>query len=142
MSERLFTFLLALFGLVYLWFGMQIEAPAAYDPVGPRVFPVVLGSFLVLLCLFMNFSSTMIEFQIDGRVKRLALTILFYLVTFRFLGFMLATTITVYIIARLVSCSWMEGLLTGLIVSICFYGIFHFLLGVPLPLGTIFRFGG
>lgn len=142
MSERLFTFLLAVFGGVYLWLGVQLEAPIAYDPLGPRIFPVVLGSSLVVLCFSISICYTMTEFQIGSKVKRLALTILLYLVTFKFLGFMLATTISVYLVARLVSCSWMEGLLTGLIVSICFYGIFHFLLGVPLPLGTLFRIGG
>jgi hypothetical protein len=35
----------------------------------------------------------------------------------------------------------MQGLLTGLILAISFYGIFHFLLGVPLPLGSLFRLG-
>ena len=142
MSERFFTFILAVFGGVYLWLGVQLEAPITYDPLGPRIFPVVLGSCLVVLCFSTSICYTMMEFQLDSKVKRLALTILFYLVTFKFLGFMLATTISVYFVARLVSCSWMEGLLTGLIVSICFYGIFHFLLGVPLPLGTLFRIGG
>lgn len=142
MSERLFTFLLAVFGGGYLWLGVQLEAPIAYDPLGPRMFPVVLGSSLVILCFAISICYTMTEFQFGRKVSRLALTILLYLVTFKFLGFMLATTISVYLVARLVSCSWMEGLLTGLIVSICFYGIFHFLLGVPLPLGTLFRIGG
>jgi putative tricarboxylic transport membrane protein len=142
MSERFFTLLLAIFGAVYLWLGVQLEAPIAYDPLGPGVFPVVLGSFLIVLCLCIGIFTDMTEFQLDSRVKRLALTILFYLVTFKFLGFMLATTISVYLVARLISSSWMEGLLTGLILSICFYGIFHFLLGVPLPLGTIFMIGG
>ncbi len=54
---------------------------------------------------------------------------------------MLATTITSYIIARLVGCSWMEGLLTGLVIAIVFYGVFHFFLGVPLPLGSLFHLG-
>jgi len=142
MSERFFTFILAVFGGVYLWLGVQLEAPITYDPLGPRIFPVVLGSCLVVLCFSTSICCTMTEFQLDSKVKRLALTIFLYLVTFKFLGFMLATTISVYLIARLVSCSWMEGLLAGLIVSICFYGIFHFLLGVPLPLGTLFRIGG
>lgn len=142
MSERLFTLMLAIFGGVYLWMGVQIEAPIAYDPLGPRTFPVVLGAFLLALCLLIILFSPMSDFQLKDRVKRLTLTILFYLVSFQFLGFMLATTLSVYMVARLVSCSWMQGLLTGLIMSICFYGIFHFLLGVPLPLGTLFRMGG
>ena len=72
-------------------------------------------------------------------VATVAAVLLFYLITFRFLGFMLATTLAVYAAARTVGSTWMEGLLTGLITSIFFYGIFHFLLQVPLPLGYIFK---
>jgi putative tricarboxylic transport membrane protein len=84
----------------------------------------------------------MLTLQLKGVVARHALAVVFYLLTFRLLGFMLATTITAYAIARLVGSSWMEGLLTGLVIAIFFYGIFHFLLGVPLPLGALFQLGG
>lgn len=141
MSERFFVLMLFLCGAVYLFFGLKIESPFAYDPLGPSTFPVLLGSSLLVLCLMSLFFHKMSTLQLDGRVARLALAVLFYLLTFQFLGFMLATTISVYAVARLVGCGWMEGLLTGLIISICFYGVFHFWLGVPLPLGYLFRMG-
>lgn len=142
MSERLFLLLVFSCGALYLCLGLRIEAPFAYDPLGPRAFPVILGTCLLALCLLSAFFHTMSTVEIERRVVGLALAVLFYLLTFKLLGFMLATTLSAYTVARLVGCGWMEGLLTGLLISIGFYAIFHFLLGVPLPLGAIFRLGG
>ncbi len=139
MTERHFLLILLVGGIVYAWFGSRIAAPFAYDPLGPRALPVFLGCLLALLSGISFFSASGTVLHLRGRVGRFALLILFYLAAFRLLGFMLATTIAVYGIARLRGCSWMQGLLTGLIVSICFYGIFHFLLQVPLPLGLIYK---
>ncbi len=142
MSERFFLLLLFLGGAVYLYFGVKIEVPIAYDSLGPRTFPVLLGGCLLILCLLSLYFHKMSILQFNGRVAGHAVAILFYLLSFQLLGFMLATTISTYAIARLIGCSWMQGLLTGLVMAILFYGVFHFLLGVPLPLGSFFRLAG
>lgn len=141
MSERFFLVFLFLGGAAYLYFGLKIEVPFAYEPLGPRTFPVLLASSLLILCVLISILHRMATLQLNGRVGKLALSVLFYLLTFQLLGFMPATTITTYTIARLVGSSWMQGLLTGLVLAIFFYGVFHFLLGVPLPLGSLFRLG-
>lgn len=139
MSERLFLLVIALGGVVFLTLGLRLEAPFAYDPLGPRAFPVALGGGLTLLCLGSLPRTRQSTLVFQPRVLRLFLAMIFYLLAFQALGFMPATAITAYIIARGIGCTWMEGLLTGMSISICFYGIFHFLLRVPLPLGAIFR---
>lgn len=141
MSERFFILFLFICGAVYLYFGLKIEVPFTYEPLGPRSFPVLLGSCLLILCILTSLFHEMSTLQLKGSVLKLVLAVLFYLITFQLLGFMLATTISTYAIARLVGSSWMQGLLTGLVLAIFFYGIFHFLLGVPLPLGSLFRLG-
>jgi putative tricarboxylic transport membrane protein len=140
-SERVFIFFLFICGAVYLYFGLKIEVPFAYEPLGPRAFPVLLGGSLLALCLLTLFFHNMSAIRLQKRVVRHGGAIFFYLLTFQMLGFMLATTVSTYFIARSVGCSWMQGLLTGLVLAISFYGIFHFLLGVPLPLGVLFRLG-
>lgn len=142
MSERFFILFLFLGGAVYLYFGLKIEVPFAYEPIGPRAFPLLLACCLLTLCLLSLYFHRMSILHLEKSVGKHALAVLFYLFSFQLLGFMLATTISVYIIARLVGSSWMQGLLAGLCIAIFFYGIFHFLLGVPLPLGVLFRMGG
>ncbi|MGW8192871.1 MAG: tripartite tricarboxylate transporter TctB family protein [Desulforhopalus sp.] len=141
MNERFFSLILFACGAVYLYFGLKIEVPFSYDPLGPRTFPILLGAILLALCLLTMLLHKTATLQVNGVILGHALAVVFYLLTFKLLGFMLATTITAYAIARLVGSSWMEGLLTGLVIAIFFYGIFHFLLGVPLPLGSLFRLG-
>jgi putative tricarboxylic transport membrane protein len=141
-SERFFLVFLFTCGAVYLYFGLRIEVPFTYEPLGPRTFPVLLGCCLAALSILAMIIYPMAKVVMKGGVAKLALAVLFYLLFFQLLGFMLATTISTYAIARLVGSSWMQGLLTGLLLAIAFYGIFHFLLGVPLPLGALFRLGG
>lgn len=142
MNERIFLAFLLLSGAVYMFFGLRIEVPFSYDPLGPRAFPVLLGAGLVILCIVSWAGAEISVVATDRRVAKFALAVIFYLLAFQLLGFMPATTITVYVIARGMGSSWMQGLLAGLLIAISFYGIFHFFLKVPLPLGQIFRVVG
>lgn len=140
MSERGFLTILICCGLVFLYFGIRIDAPFAYGPIGPKAFPLFLSVAFIVLCIFCLLrrgGSGVLS--LNARVVRIGAILVFYLITFRLLGFMLATTTAVYGAARIVGSTWMQGLLTGLIISICFYGIFHFFFEVPLPLGYIFE---
>jgi len=138
-SERFFLLALLAGGILFLIPGARLEVPFAYDPLGPKAFPLGLGGGLILLSLFSLPSAGSAMLVLQPRVLRLLGAVLFYLAAFHSLGFMPATALTVYLIARSVGCSWMQGLLTGMIIAITFYGIFHLLLGVPLPLGQVFR---
>lgn len=139
MSERLFNLLILCGAAVYVFFGWQIHAPFAYDPLGPRALPLIVGTVLFVLCLFKMFASQTTPLRVEKSLGGVTSALLLYVVFFNLLGFMLATTVAAYLIARSVGGSWMEGALTGLIIAIFFYGVFYFLLGVDLPLGIIFR---
>lgn len=139
MSEKIFCLLLFLGGSIYLFFSFKISAPFAYDPLGPRAFPLFLAIGLVLISGYRFFLLDNVRFQFSAGTIRSVCVVVFYLVALHSLGFMLTTTVAVYAIARFVGASWMEGTLTGLIVAIVFYGVFYFLLGVDLPLGSIYR---
>lgn len=139
MSERVFLSILICCGVVFLYFGIKIDAPFAYGPVGPKVFPLFLSAVFIALCALCLWLGDSGGVMLKGRAAMIAVGLLFYLITFRLLGFMLATTLAVYAAARVVGSTWMQGLLTGLIISIFFYGVFHFFLQVPLPLGDIFK---
>lgn len=142
MSERLFLVVLLCGGVVFLVPGMLLEVPFAYDPLGPKAFPIALSGSLILLCLASLPDAESSPFVPQIQVIRLLQALLLYLATFHLLGFMPATAIAVYLIARSIGSSWMQGLLTGMIIAITFYGVFHFLLQVPLPLGAVFRLIG
>lgn len=142
MSERLFSLLLLILGIVTLFFGIQFDVKFPNEPVGPRPFPVIAGSILASMAL-VNFikGSYHRPYQYTPALLYLILLVFLYYALFQLLGFMLSTTFVVYLIARLTGGNWMQSLLTGLLIAIIFYSLFHFLLGVPLPFGKIYSLG-
>ena len=139
MSERLFSIIIFLIGFTEFFLGTQVKVRFLTEPIGPARFPVFLGIGLMSLAGFMILKGSSKDRALPEKsILLLVCYLIFYYCSFQLLGFMLSTTITVYLLARLTGGSWMQGLLTGLIISILFYGIFHFLLNVPLPIGRIF----
>lgn len=145
MNDRGFAVFLLFLSLLYALMAQQIEVPFAYDPLGPKPVPLALAAILIFL-------SLMIACRPEKQVRfaTLPLTrcfyllgiLMFYQLTWLSCGFLLSTTISVYLLTRLLNCSWMQGLMTALVISVSCYGLFHFLLKIRLPLGTIFTYGG
>ena len=144
MTDRHFSLLLALIALLYGLSAHQIRIPFAYDPFGPKPLPLTLAAILLSLALILLFSPLRTPaHKPDCRpVLQLVTILVFYQVAWTFLGFLLATTISLYFLARLFQCSWMEGLMTSLVLSVTCYGLFHFILKIPLPLGALFSYSG
>jgi putative tricarboxylic transport membrane protein len=121
----------------------NIKVPLTYDIVGPKAFPLAVAAVMI------SASSILLIFQkktVSGYKKypavNLAGIFLFYLLSLKLFGFMLATVTAVYMLSRILKISWIQGLLSGLILAISIYGLFHFVLGMPLPMGYIFGASG
>lgn len=125
-------------------FSLRIEAPFSYDPLGPKLVPVVVsfGLLCLPLLLVFRFRGSSDAFETNPKVLRLIGSLFVYLLFFEILGFMLSTTLTCYLVARIIGSSRMQGLLTGLLTSIVFYGVFRLWLEASLPLGMIFELIG
>ncbi len=144
MSDRILSLLLLIIGLIYGAAAQNYGAPFSYDPLGPKPVPLFLaGSLIVLTLILLIYPQQVKLAQAPGWGRGIWLTIilLFYQATWNLLGFLLATTISIYLASRLYRCSWMQGLMTALILSVICYGLFNFLLNTPLPLGAIFTYG-
>jgi len=144
MSDRLFSLVLLVVGLFYGATAQTYELPFSYDPLGPKPVPLFLAVCLVTLILALLLKPQKID--LPGattwvRITWLTAILIFYQLTWASLGFLLSTTISLYLASRLFHCSWMQGLMTALILSVICYGLFNFLLDTPLPLGTIFNYG-
>ena len=141
MKAKLFAGALSLLGVGLFIVSLQIKTPFSYDPLGPKPFPMAVSIGLLILPLWVGFipQSPVVHFKTNSRVVKLVLILFFYLLSFEFLGFMLSTTISSYLTARIIGSSRMQGLLTGLIISILFYGIFRLWLDARLPLGQIYN---
>lgn len=143
MSDRLFSLFLLLLASLYGVYGLQLEIPFSYDPLGPKPVPLFLSAVLFLLSVIILLRPL----QIDPETKRtprrplwLFSILLFYQITWLPLGFLLSTTISCYLLSRQFHCSWMQGLMGAMIVTVLCYGFFNLILHIPLPLGYIFSY--
>ncbi len=128
---------------------MQINVSANYARVGPRVFPWIVSSVLVLLGLGLMrdvLTGRWIQEEMDEPLPALDRTALFwlviglalYLITIKFAGFPIATGLLFAFAARAFnSRSILLDLAIGLVLGIIVYIGFHHGLGLTLPAGIL-----
>ena len=138
MSDRIFAGIMLFFSLYYGFEAYTLQVPFAYDPLGPRAFPLLLSILLAVFVLFVLLSPT--EQQIHWPKHRLLLksvlvvaTLVGYSLTLFWLGFILSTMISITLLALLFEANWVQSLLGGISLGLIFYGLFGWLLQIPLP---------
>ena len=128
---------------VMVAFGYGLQAPFAYEPVGPRAFPLMAAAAIALcgtiLVLKPSEANTTEGSGISRPILILSGCLLAYALLFQPLGFVLSTTLLMVPIAMVFGASWWQGLITGAVLAISSYLLFDKLLNVVLPIGP---FGG
>jgi putative tricarboxylic transport membrane protein len=134
-------------GLSVYWasegFGIRGLAP---DPLGPSVYPKMLGAGLVILgviLILMAVRSKDDQKKKDTLFSGASLRILsliiagaLYIVLFERLGFILSTILFIFAIMNITGESrWQKSVTVSVIIPLCLYIIFNKLLNVLLPLG-------
>lgn len=139
--ERLFSaaLLSAVLGLLYLASGYT--APVAYDPLGPRPYPILVLSLLALCCLFLTVRPRGGHINLGytpAILKKVGLCIAFlaaYAVLFEILGFPLATALMAFGVGKLFGGPTLHCAVSGIALGGLLYALFNMGLDVPLPLG-------
>ncbi len=143
MSDRIFAGLMLFFSLYYGWEAYGLKVPFAYDPLGPRAFPLFLAILLAVFSLFVLFrsKSQQVEWPRDRLLLKSVLviaTLVGYGFALFWLGFILSTAIVSTLLARLFEANWVQSGLGGIALGLVFYALFGWLLQIPLPSGQIF----
>ncbi len=141
--ERWFSGLLALVALGLLYLAWGYTAPIAYDPLGPRPYPVLVLSLLALCCVYLAVRpSKLSHYYSLGftplMLKKIGLCILFllaYAFLFEVLGFPLSTALMAFGVGKLFNGKTIPCLISGAALGIVLYIAFDRFLDVPLPLG-------
>ncbi len=144
MYVRLFSAIWLLFCVWLAVLAWGFQAPFAYDPVGPRAYPLLLLALMGAGSLWLLIKPGLLIQQLHVpsalRATLCVLALLAYALLFEPLGFILSTALVgfalgVLFTGRLVPCA-ISGVLMGLLL----YGLFDYLLDVPLPLGLFEAF--
>lgn len=142
LSNRIAALALLVFSLAYGYAGSTIEYSFASDPLGPRVFPVLLAAILGLLSLIYLFVPGRGEAWPQGTVllRCIALPALVLIAALLFepIGFAGSMFIMTTGVSRIFGASWKASLLCGLIQAALWYVVFGYLLEVYLPVGELF----
>ncbi|WMD19244.1 tripartite tricarboxylate transporter TctB family protein [Achromobacter seleniivolatilans] len=121
--------------------GWGIEAPFAYEPVGPRAFPLLLAAIIGLCGLWLVYKGGhRTEANPPGANARIALMMAFtvaYAFLFQWLGFVIATSLMTIFVGRLFGGGWVKCAIGGVVMSLFFFVLFDKVLDVVLPGGLL-----
>lgn len=140
MSERLFGALLLLGSAIGIWIGWDLHALVAYEPVGPRAFPLLVLSLLGVFALVLMFGRATTTAwpprAVLVRVGLLFAVLLGYALLFERLGFVVSTTLATVPVARAFGATWRQAVVSGLALGVGLFFLFDKLLDVVLPVGA------
>lgn len=141
MNDRLLGIAALVLAAFMTWAGWDIEAPFAYEPVGPRAFPLLIALIIGLCGLRLAIKGgNAVEPNPAGANSRIALMVVFaaaYAFLFQWLGFIFATAIMTVAVGRLFGGSWTKTAIGGLVMGAFFFLLFDKVLDVVLPGGLL-----
>lgn len=123
------------------WHGYDLEAPFAYEPVGPKAFPLLIA-LIIALCgvrLIVK-GGNPAEPNPPGANARIAIMVGLvagYAFLFQWLGFVIATAAMTILVGRLFGGSWVKSAIGGVVMSVGFFFLFDRALDVVLPTGLL-----
>lgn len=144
--QRIFAAVLLLVCVGLAAMAWPYQAPFAYEPVGPRAFPLLMLGLMSLALIYMLFRpSPIIHSEEDPQLDRetiikISICVVLLLVfagLFEPLGFVLSSILVGIPMARLYGGRWLPSVVTIVLISIGLYLLFDKVMDVPLPLGLL-----
>lgn len=145
MVDRIFSGLMALASIIMLYLAWGYTAPIAYDPIGPRPYPVILLILLAILTAVIAFRPTKFSEKLNLGLSQpiiknlvfctIALTL--YAILFEILGYIIVTVLMAWIVGVLFGGHWLKSLIASLIMAMATYFLFNGPLEVSLPAGLL-----
>jgi len=144
MYVRLFAASWLLFCAVLAVLAWGFQAPFAYDPVGPRAYPLLLLSLMALGSMWLIYKPGMLEQRLNLQALKRALlcilALLTYALLFEILGFVISTALGTFALGLLFTGRLLPCAISGVLMGVVLYSLFDLLLDVPLPLGLFEAF--
>jgi putative tricarboxylic transport membrane protein len=135
-SDRIFGLVVLCVALAFIASAFQIQTSFLSDPVGPKSFPVIIGSIAAICALFMIVRPDP-DPQWPGLATFAALTIAVvvlvgYAYALKPLGFIVPTLIAASVLSYQLRPRALPALVTGVGLSIGLFVLFKFVLGLGL----------
>lgn len=136
MSDRIFGALSALVALAYIAGATQIQSGFMPDPVGSKLFPMMVGGIgfvcAVLIFLKPDESPAWPDVGIFLSILFAVVTLVAYAYALKPLGFILPTAVASAVVSFLIRRNLGTALLTGVGLSVGLFVLFKYALGLGL----------
>jgi len=144
MSDRLFGLVVLIASAAYVWSALQIRTGFMMDPVGPKTFPILVGSIAGLCALLIVIKPDAEPEWPPARTWLSLAVALGVLVAYAYslkpLGFLIPTALAAGILSWQISPRVLPAVATGLGLSGGLFLLFRFVLGLslaPVPRGWL-----
>ncbi|MEZ2624406.1 tripartite tricarboxylate transporter TctB family protein [Paenalcaligenes hominis] len=147
MQQRVFAVFLLAISVLLAFLAVDYTASFSYEPVGPRAFPwlILLGVGLCSFVMLLERQPQSEEMppkdhQMTMKLVLCVLLFLGYAAFFENAGFILSSVVFAICMARLYGSLWKVALCAMPLLVLALYGLFEYVLDVPLPLGSWFDY--
>lgn len=118
------------------------QAPFSYDPVGPRAYPLLLLFLMATAALWLIYKpgeaeDLPISWSLARKVSLFVIALFAYALLFEPLGFVVSTALVGFGLGLLFNGRLLPSLASGVLMGLLLYGLFDYLLDVPLPMGVL-----
>lgn len=135
-GDRIFGLVMIVVALGYIFSATQIQTSFMSDPVGPRVFPLIVAGVVILCSVAMILKPDPdVEWPAGLMLMNLSLalvTLVGYAVMIRPLGFILPTMVASAVLSYQISSRPVPALITGIGLGLGLFVLFKFVLGLGL----------
>lgn len=136
MSDRVFGLILLGVAGFFVYSATQIPTSLLSDPVGPKTFPIIIGSVAILagvvVMAFPDPEPSWPELKSLGVIGIAVIVLAAYAFALGRLGFIIPTMIASGVISYLIAPRSLQAVLAGIGVALVLFAIFNFALGLSL----------
>jgi len=139
-SDRIFGLVMATVALAYIASATQIQTSFLSDPVGPKTFPILIGTVCAISAMFMvlkpDAEPEWPVLRTFGALFFAVFVLVAYAYALRPLGFLMPTVVAAGVLSFQISPKVKTAVLSGLGLSIGLFIIFKYALDlglVPFP---------
>ncbi|HSF95684.1 MAG TPA: tripartite tricarboxylate transporter TctB family protein [Thermohalobaculum sp.] len=144
-SDRIFGLDILVVALAFIASATQIQTSFLSDPVGPKTFPVLVGSVAAICALYMilrpDADPEWPALRTFGALALAVAVLVGYAFALKPLGFLLPTFLAAAILSYQISARRVASLVAGAGLSVGLFVVFKFVLGLGLVAGPKGFFG-
>ena len=139
MSDRILGGLGLLLATFFIWQATLIQESFISDPVGPKIFPIIIGGLVALSSLAILFRpDDEPEWPEFSRLFEVGLTVavmIAYAYALPIAGFVLSTAVAAAYLSWRLGTPPVRAAIAGIVIAVGIYVVFHLILGLSLARG-------